>query len=53
MDEKALGELIGGYVRTFDKYLKAYFAGIADPQTTARQLEAAFRTEADAVTRSI
>ena len=53
VDEKALGELIGGYVRTFDKYLKAYFAGIADPQTTARQLEAAFRTEADAVTRSI
>lgn len=46
VEEDVLGELIGRYVRTFDKYLKAYFAGIADPQKTARQLETAFQREA-------
>ena len=44
-DEETLGELIGAYVRTFDKFLKAYFAGIACPQETAEHLETAFRTE--------
>lgn len=53
VEENALGELIGGYVRTFDKYLKAYFAGITEPQETAARLEAAFRTEADAFEKSI
>ncbi|MCR5718057.1 MAG: hypothetical protein K6F80_03355 [Oscillospiraceae bacterium] len=44
-DEETLGELIGAYVRTFDKFLKAYFAGIACPQETAERLETAFRIE--------
>lgn len=45
VDEDQLGELIGGYVRTFDKYLKAYFAGISAPQDTAARLETAFQAE--------
>lgn len=53
VNEDALGELIGGYVRTFDRYLKAYFAGIAAPQETAAHLEQAFRTEAEQITTSI
>ena len=46
VNEDSLGELIGGYVRTFDKYLKAYLAGISDPHETAARLETAFRQEA-------
>ena len=53
VEEDALGELIGGYVRLFDKYLKAYFAGIAHPQETAQRLETAFREEAKALTKII
>ena len=43
--EETLGELIGSYVQMFDRYLKAWFAGIADPQGTARKLESAFHKE--------
>ena len=53
VEEDALGELIGGYVRLFDKYLKAYFAGIAHPQETAQRLETAFREEAKTLTKII
>lgn len=53
VEEDALGELIGGYVRLFDKYLKAYFAGIAHPQETAQRLETAFREEAETLTKII
>lgn len=53
VDEDALGELIGGYVRTFDKYLKAYFAGIAHPQETAQRLETAFQAESKSLEKTI
>ena len=43
--EDMLGELIGSYVQMFDRYLKAWFACIADPQGTARKLELAFSRE--------
>lgn len=43
--EETLGELIGEYVSTFDRYLKAWFTGIAHPQQTAQKLEAAFRQD--------
>ena len=46
VSEEELGTLIGGYVRDFDRYLKAYFSGIAHPQETAAHLEAAFCKEA-------
>lgn len=51
--EEELGALIGGYVRTFDRYLKAYFSGIAHPQETAAHLEAAFRKEAASMDKVI
>lgn len=51
--EDALGELIGAYVRRFDKYLKAYFSGIAHPQETAACLETAFRAETKDLTQII
>ncbi|MBQ4465112.1 MAG: hypothetical protein II916_04040 [Oscillospiraceae bacterium] len=53
VDEDTLGEMIGGYVRTFDRYLKAYFAGITHPQETAARLEQAFRKDAERITKSI
>ncbi|MBR3631000.1 MAG: hypothetical protein IKN55_11105 [Oscillospiraceae bacterium] len=51
--EEQLGRLIGGYVRSFDRYLKAYFSGIAHPQETAAHLEAVFRQEAQALDKVI
>lgn len=51
--EDELGELIGSYVRRFDKYLKAYFSGIAHPQETAAHLEAAFAAETRGLNQSI
>lgn len=45
VEETALGGLIGSYVRRFDRYLKAWFAGISQPEFTSQQLEAAFRME--------
>ena len=53
VDEETLGELIGGYVRTFDRYLKAYFAGIADPNAAAARLERAFQADSKDITHSI
>jgi predicted transcriptional regulator len=53
VEEDALGELIGRYVRLFDKYLKAYFAGIAHPKETAARLESAFREEAQKLDKII
>lgn len=42
LGEEALGGLIGEYVSAFDRYLKAWFAGLAQPQQTAKKLETAF-----------
>jgi predicted transcriptional regulator len=46
--DEAFGALIGKYIRRFDRYLKAYFAGIAFPDKTVAELEAAFRRETGA-----
>ena len=40
VDEETFGQLIGEYVRLFDKYLKAWFSG-----TSVEELESAFRKE--------
>lgn len=48
LPEEALGESIGRYIRLFDKYLKAWFAGIAAPQRTAQMLSASLGQELEA-----
>lgn len=53
VEAEELGELIGSYVRFFDRFLKAWFAGIAAPQETAARLETAFRTEVQQMKHAI
>lgn len=45
VDEETFGELIGGYIQCFDRYLKAWFAGNDDIPHTAAMLETAFAKE--------
>ena len=51
--ETELGELIGSYIQRFDFYLKAWFAGISEPQSTAKQLDDAFRKEMQTIKQTI
>ena len=46
LPEETLGRCISSYVRQFDSYLKAWFAGISSPQETAQQLGSAFAAQA-------
>ncbi len=46
--ETEFGELLGSYVRRFDRYLKAWFAG-----TSPQELENSFREEAQNLTKII